>query len=284
MRGSPGSTPSTSPALGPDGRVDWILLRARLVHERQLLAREEQRLTEVAPLVPFADTILALADARRRLVTVDPEHAGRTLAWLADEITRLRAAVEAGAGGDTATAPSSPPSSWPITPRRCWARCARRWRAGSSSPTATIRCSPGGPSVPYQKADSALDRYAKVLREQVVGVKPGEDEPIVGDPIGRAALLEDLAHEMIPYTPEELLAIAEREFAWCEAELKQAAREMGLGDDWHAALERVKQDHVAPGEQPALVRDLAREAERVRRPARPGHRAAAGPTTCGAWR
>ena len=36
--------------------------------------------------------------------------------------------------------------------------------------------------------------------------------------------------------------------------------EMGLGDDWRAALEKVKQDHVAPGQQTALVRDLALEA------------------------
>src|ERR1700752_2840989 len=32
--------------LGEDGRVDWILLRAELVHEQALLDREEQRLAE----------------------------------------------------------------------------------------------------------------------------------------------------------------------------------------------------------------------------------------------
>ena len=248
-------------ALGPDGRVDWILLRARLVHERQLLTREEQRLTEVAPLIPFADTILALADARRRLVTVDPEQAGRTLAWLADGITRLRSAVEAGAGGDTAHSA--------LKPTKLVAYHAAAVLGSLRETLANwFKFSDGydplftwWASVSYQKADSALDRYGKVLRERIVGVKPGDDEPIVGQPIGRAAVLEDLQHEMIAYTPEELLAIAQREFAWCEAELKQAAREMGLGDDWRAALERVKQDHVAPGAQPALVRDLEREAE-----------------------
>ena len=35
---------------------------------------------------------------------------------------------------------------------------------------------------------------------------------------------------------------------------------MGFGDDWKAALEKVKQDHLAPGEQPMLVRKLALEA------------------------
>ena len=65
---------------------------------------------------------------------------------------------------------------------------------------------------------------------------------------------------MIPYTPEELVAIANKEFAWCEAEMKKAAREMGFGDDWKAALEKVKTLHVEPGKQPALIRDLALEA------------------------
>jgi uncharacterized protein (DUF885 family) len=83
---------------------------------------------------------------------------------------------------------------------------------------------------------------------------------MIGDPIGAEGLRADLAHEMIPYTIEELIAIAEREFAWCEAEYVRAAREMGLGDDWRTALERVKQSYVPPGEQPRLVRDLANEA------------------------
>ncbi len=70
---------------------------------------------------------------------------------------------------------------------------------------------------------------------------------IVGTPIGRAALMNELTHEMIPYTPEELVDLARHELSWCEGEMKKAAREMGLGDDWHAALERVKTKHVAPG-------------------------------------
>jgi uncharacterized protein (DUF885 family) len=83
----------------------------------------------------------------------------------------------------------------------------------------------------------------------------------VGDPIGREGLLEDLAGEMIPYTPEELIEIGNREYAWCEAEMKKASREMGFGDDWMKALEAVKNAYVPRGRQPALIRDLALEAE-----------------------
>ena len=65
---------------------------------------------------------------------------------------------------------------------------------------------------------------------------------------------------MIPYTPEELIDLARKELAWCEDEMKKASREMGLGDDWKAALEQVKTLHVEPGKQPAMIRDLALEA------------------------
>ncbi len=113
---------------------------------------------------------------------------------------------------------------------------------------------------PNKRVVKGLGDYEKILREKVVGARPGEDAPIVGDPIGRDALLSDLASELIPYTPEDLIAIANREFEWCEAEMKKASREMGFGDDWKAALEKVKTLHREPGDQPALVRDLAREA------------------------
>src|SRR6185295_13160404 len=85
--------------------------------------------------------------------------------------------------------------------------------------------------------------------------------PIIGDPIGESGLAADLAHEMIPYTPQELMAIAEREYAFSLSEAKKAAREMGLGDDWKAAMEKVKNTYVDPGKQPELIRELAREAE-----------------------
>ncbi len=61
---------------------------------------------------------------------------------------------------------------------------------------------------------------------------PKDDTGIVGRPIGRQAMMVDLAGEMIPYTPEELITLARAELAWCESEIKKAAKEMGYGDDW----------------------------------------------------
>jgi hypothetical protein len=92
------------------------------------------------------------------------------------------------------------------------------------------------------------------------GSEPLDESGIPGRPVGRDALMADLRREMIDYTPEQLIEIGYREMAWCRAELIKASREMGLGDDWMAAVEKVKNLHVPAGEQPQLIRMLAWEA------------------------
>jgi uncharacterized protein (DUF885 family) len=85
--------------------------------------------------------------------------------------------------------------------------------------------------------------------------------PIIGVPIGAEGLKADLAFEMIPYTPEELITIAEKEYAFSLSEMKKASKDMGFGDNWKAAMEKVKNTYVEPGAQPDLIRDLAAQAE-----------------------
>ncbi|HEY9516053.1 MAG TPA: DUF885 family protein, partial [Gemmatimonadaceae bacterium] len=87
-----------------------------------------------------------------------------------------------------------------------------------------------------------------------------DDGGIPGPARGRAGLIRDLQDVLIPYTPEELITLAEREFAWCVEEMKKASREMGYGDDWKKALEKTKTMHPPPGGQPAMIRDLLSEA------------------------
>ena len=87
-----------------------------------------------------------------------------------------------------------------------------------------------------------------------------DNSGIPGAARGRTGLIFDLADEMIPYTPEQLIALANKEFAWHEEEMKKASRQMGFGDDWKRAVEKVKGMYVPPGEQPAVVRDMLFEA------------------------
>jgi len=113
---------------------------------------------------------------------------------------------------------------------------------------------------PNDDANKALDEYAKFLREEVAGLKGKDEDPLIGDPIGAEPIAQDLANEVISYTAEELMAIGEREFAWCEAEMKNAAKEMGFAEDWKAALEKVKSQFVPPGKQDAWVAEMTRTA------------------------
>jgi hypothetical protein len=255
--------------LSQEGRIDYVLLRRRLEYELSLLDREGQILKETAPLLPFARTITDLQDARRRLEALDHPATAAALSRLAGEIDRTRRAVESGlrpdgAGGGSATGGDPAPIR---TSRIVAFRAADMAGALKRTLASWFTYYDGYDPMfswwagdPYKRVVRALDDHIKTLREKVVGVREGEDEPIIGDPIGREALLADLVYEMIPYTPEELLEIANREFAWCEEQMRAASRAMGFGDDWRAALEKVKTLHVGPGRQPALIFALAQEA------------------------
>ena len=134
---------------------------------------------------------------------------------------------------------------------------ATRWLEGLKSVRFNELTREG--KVDYLLFKTQLEREVKRrdLKDAKRPPVPKDDTGIVGRPIGRDALMLELAGELIPHTPEELIAIAKKELAWCDTEMLKASREMGLGDDWRAALEKVKQSHVKPGEQPKLIRDIS---------------------------
>ena len=90
--------------------------------------------------------------------------------------------------------------------------------------------------------------------------RKADTSDIQGRPRGRVGLIRDLGDNMIPYTPEQLIALANREFAWCVEEMKKASRALGFGDDWKKAIEHTKQTAVPPGAQPRMIMDLLDEA------------------------
>ena len=253
--------------LSQEGRVDYVLLRNELEYEQYQLERGRKQFTETQGYTPFASTVFDLVETRRQLKPLSQQEAGRTLSQLAKQVDSIRKSVEkvAAAKVDTTNART-----------RDSLRTARFIGFRTAGFVENLRTTLGQwyryysgydplftwwAEDPYKKADDAFKAYTKVLRERVVGIRDGDNDPIIGDPIGAAGLAADLAHEMMPYTPERLIAIAEREYAWCEAEMKKASREMGFGDDWRKAIEKVKNTFVEPGKQPDLIRDLAHEAE-----------------------
>ena len=203
--------------LDVEGRIDWQLLANAVRRQLALLELEARRAGEMQRLVPFGDAIMGLMETRRRLETVKPRETSATLAHLARQIDTLRTGMEAGEDRDTARAA-----------RIIALRGVGLIDALRGTLTDWYRYYEGYDPVftwwnadPWKRADSALVKYARTLRRQVIGQKDGEDEPIIGDPIGADALRAELAFELIPYGPEDLLRIAEREFAWCEAKCRR---------------------------------------------------------------
>jgi uncharacterized protein (DUF885 family) len=277
--------------LSLDDRIDYLLFKNHLDHELRLLEEQSKQLAESESLIPFAKTVFELDETRRRMESVDAPKAAAQLTAMTKQVESLRRSLGSGPGGDQAKA-DSPKVNKNVANRTVGTIASLRntlktWfdYYNGYDPIFTWWV-----QEPYKSVDQALQGYASQMSEKVAGVRfadatdarpgagqdserrggsqfsrstnarPGDSSDIIGDPIGRDALMVELASEMIPYTPEELIAIANKELAWCETEMKKASRELGYGDDWHKALEHVKGLYVEPGKQPELIRNLAVEA------------------------
>src|SRR3990172_1910713 len=76
--------------LGVEGRIDHVLLRTGIDYQNRLLSGEEAFFRETSALLPFAEDLLALNDARLRMETMDQAKAGAALDSLADRIDAAR--------------------------------------------------------------------------------------------------------------------------------------------------------------------------------------------------
>jgi uncharacterized protein (DUF885 family) len=280
-------------SMSEDGKIDYLLFKNHLEYELRQLDIQSKQISEIEPLLPFAGKIIELEEARRRMETIKPAEIAATLNDLRKQVDERRRGIEAGlrsqrggsGGGDSNF--DAVPIKKTVANRAVAAinglrNNLRNWYTfyNGYDPLFTW-----WNEEPYKSLDQSLTTYDTLIKERLLGLKveagksqtvtnqeggsqrslsssakPGDATDIVGDPIGREALLSELRSEMIPYTPEEIIAIGEREMAWCENEMKKASRDLGYGDDWKKALEHVKNLYVDPGKQPEMIRDLALEA------------------------
>jgi uncharacterized protein (DUF885 family) len=264
-------------SLSEDGKIDYLLFKNHLEYELRQLNIQAQQLSEIQSLIPFADTIISLEETRRRMEPIDSAKVAATLTELRKQVDERRRAVDGG------LRPKKTVANRAVVALNGLRTNLRNWYTfyNGYDPLFTW-----WNEEPYRSLDQALTSYATLVTEKVVGIRvaagqaqtepprgqgsqgfqrqntarPGDNSDIVGDPIGRDALISELRSEMIPYTPEEIIAIGEKEMAWCENEMRKASRDLGYGDDWHKALEHVKNLYVDPGKQPEMIRDLALEA------------------------
>lgn len=243
-------------ALDQAGRVDYVLMRNHLMLRQKQLDHEQAELAEVLPMLPFAQAIIELEAGRRKVESVRGEAFASALTGIHASVAKVKASLEAKVGTDRPDAIVARRAARAVDDLR---ETLKHWNAFYAGYDPEFNW---WAKQPYAQADKDLENYALFLRRQFAGFseKQGDDEPIIGNPIGRRALLDALDAEGIPYTPEELIGIANKEFAWCEKEMKRAADDLGFAGDWHKALNHVAEQHLKPGEQPALIKKLADEA------------------------
>ncbi|KAJ5632279.1 hypothetical protein N7490_008618 [Penicillium lividum] len=234
-------------------KVDYLLVKNYLERQLRQLQLDSIQDQKTRPLLPFADSIVSLCDNRAIGAPVEPKNAAQTLFESQGQIDVLIQKINSDSTQFSVGKNSAFRAASTIDSLRGH---LQEWYGFYKGYDPSFDW---WVSHPYGAVNASLETVASTIREKLVGIDLHNEDAIVGQPIGREGLLAELLAEMIPYTPEELISIGEKEFVWCINEMKQASKSMGH-DDWHQALEQVKNDYVEPGQQTQLVRDLAKEA------------------------
>ena len=235
--------------LAQECKVDYILFKRDMVEKLRLSNEEEQEYGKIKKWLPFAEKIFALEKIRRRGTQIDGEKVAKDWSGIINEIKSLQAKLK---DEKNLTAESVYISGEAISIIKRNLSSINEFYNGYD-PLFTWW-------VPktYQALDSVLTAYAISFKSKI-NTTPEDKSGIVGQRAGREALVHQLKYEMIPYSPEELIEIANKEFAWCDAEMIKASKEMGFGNNWKAALEKVKNSYVPPGKQPEAILKLYNE-------------------------
>lgn len=235
------------------GQADYFMLKKEIAKHAKSLTDENARYDQVKMYLSFADEIYLLEKKRRRGEYVNGEE-------IAKVFDRLSAKIAA----DSAKLNNVKSLDKPLANTLGDAASALKARLKSFfdfyntyDPAFTWWV-----PVPFKKISGQLNSFSELAasKGKVNSIQKDDGSGIKGKPIGREALIAQLNEEFIPYTPEELIELANKEFAWCDKEMLKASREMGFGDDWKKALEKVKNSYVPLGHQPELIVKLYNDA------------------------
>ncbi len=238
-------------ALNHEGQVDYLLLRNRLRYDLEALDQQERRRAEVAPLVPFFDDLRLLQEDRHNRKRAEPRAVAGLLDRIAEQLAELNAGLPNTAAGKNRV---SPVVAWRASNQVDHIRqVLADWNTfyAGYDPLFNFWV-----PEPYKRVDEGLAQYADGIRRHLVGISDEDKAPIIGDPVLAEGLRADLAVEMIPYSPDELLDIGRKEFKWIEEQFRIVSNRMGFGDDWKAALEYTKNLAPAPGEKPWIIFEI----------------------------
>jgi uncharacterized protein (DUF885 family) len=240
-------------AMSVYGKVDYILLKRNIEDHLLTLSQEDTEYAQVERYLPFAEKLYQLEKGRRRGATVD----GQQVAAMLNDLNKV--AEEA---SDNLRKVESMDMSLARRGEEALVGLRARLKSTHDFYIGYDPLYSWWVPAPYKALDSTLVLYTKLLKSKGrLNTTQKEDASgIRGVPIGRDELIRQLQVEMISYTPDELIALANKEFAWCDKELLKASQEMGFGNDWKMAQEKVKNSYVAAGSQPELIMKLYNDA------------------------
>nr|WP_287938736.1 DUF885 family protein [Algoriphagus sp.] len=239
-------------ALSEDGKIDYVLFRNFLEKQLAELDLEKRDFMAIQSVVAFGKPLEDFVVARRR--AKQPDAQALAVSW--DAVAKAVAAQH------KSLASASKYTSWQQADLAAQA-VESLSRVVKEAYDFYYDYDPAFTwwmPEPWKKLDAGMKAYAKALREHYTNSVKDDGSGIIGKPIGREALEKQLAFEMIAYSPEELIAEAEKQFAWCEKEMLKASNELGFGNDWKAALEMVKETYLPAGAWPEEVARLGEEA------------------------
>lgn len=239
--------------LNVNGKVDYILLKRRIQGNDAALVKERELYNKIERYIPFAKGVYDLEYNRLRGQQMNGKEVASLINNIEKEVTLL--------------IKSNDISEMDMS----YARFGEQAVKGIQSRLKSFFDFYNGYDPmftwwvpePYKALDSALNTYALLLANSgtINSTQKKDESGIMGVPIGRDELIRQLNEQMIPYSPEELIEIANKEFAWCDKELLKASQEMGFGDDWRSAQEKVKNSFVPAGQQPELIMELYNDAK-----------------------
>lgn len=236
-------------SMNVNGKVDYLLFKRNLDDETYQLEEEQKLYDKVTKYLPFSDSIFALQKPRRRGIAANGALVAKELNDINKEIT---SSIESLKKSDSIESKQGNLAAEAVKGLQGILKNYYNFYNGYD-PLFTWW-------VPktYSATDSLLNLYATSLKKKsrLASSQKDDGSGIIGNPIGHDELVRQLKLEFIPYSPEDLVDIANKEFAWCDAEVLKASKEMGFGDNWKAALEKVKNTYVEPGKQPEAMFDL----------------------------
>ncbi|MBS1946581.1 MAG: DUF885 family protein [Bacteroidetes bacterium] len=236
--------------LPQECKADYILFKRDLDASLKQSATKTAAYEKIKQWVPFADNLFAAEKLRRRGTQLDAEKMAKEWSDIGNAIKSMEAKLK-----DDKTVSLESTYDAIDNIRLIKAAAENVYQFYNGYDPAFTWWMPK----PYKTLDSLLGDYANAFRKKRENIAMPDKSGIIGQPVGRDELVRQLQYEMIPYSPEELIDIANKEFAWCEKEMLKASRDMGFGDDWKAAEEKVKNSYVPVGKQPEMILGLYQE-------------------------